>query len=243
MTRRHFLPFAFLLLASALWLGGPALGAQEPAPAAHETQTAPEPAAQETTVHEASTHETGQHEAAGQHEAGGHHGPVIKLFGMNLGPFGQFMVKVFNFAVFFFGLFFLLKGALGSAFKARTQELKEQLSQAERDQAEGEAQIRELETRMAGLQQELDGIMVKAEEEAELEKRRILEGARQEAEQILAQTRQEIDYQKRLAEQELRALVAELAVQGATERLQSRVQGATAEQVLDRSIEQVGGAK
>ena len=237
MTRRRFLPFAFLLLACSLWMGGPALGAQEPAPAAHETQASPEPASHGAAGHEASAHETGQH------EAGGHHGPVIKLFGANLGPFGQFMVKVFNFAVFFFGLFFLLKGALGSAFQARTQELKEQLSQAERDQAEGETQIRELETRMAGLQKELDGILAKAEEEAELEKRRILEGARQEAEQIREQTRQEIENQKRLAEQELRALVAELAVQGATERLKSRVQCTTAEQVLDRSIEQVGGAK
>jgi len=42
--------------------------------------------------------------------------------------------------VFFFGLFFLLKGALSSAFKARTKELQEQLGQAERDKAEGLAQ-------------------------------------------------------------------------------------------------------
>ncbi len=239
MTRRRNLPFVCMILACALWLGTPALKAQEHAPAA-----------QEATAHEAvgqpsaapSAHEATSHEAAG-HEAAAHHGPEIKLFGRSLGPFSQFLVKLFNFAIFFFGLFFLLKGALGSAFKARTQELKEQLSQAERDQAQGQAQIQELETKMAGLQQELDGIMVKAEEEAELEKQRILEAARQEADQIRTQTRQEIEYQKRLVEQELRALVAELAVQGATERLKIRVQGATAEQVLDRSIAQVGGAE
>lgn len=162
---------------------------------------------------------------------------------MTLGPFGQFMLKVFNFAVFFFGLFFLLKGALSSAFKTRAKELQDQLGQAERDKAEGLAQMRDLETKMTGLQEELDGIMVKAESDAELEKQRILEAARQEADLILAQTRQEIEFQKRLAEQELRALVAELAVQGAADRLQVRVQGVTAERVLDRSIEQVGGAK
>lgn len=236
MMRRPSLPIAYLILAIALWLGGPALRAQEhAAPAVQETH-APEAA-------EGHAQAAPAHEGAAPHEASGHHGPEIKLFGMSLGPFGQFMVKLFNFAVFFFGLFFLLKGALGSAFKARTKALQDQLSQAERDQAQGQAQLQELEAKMAGLQQELDGIMVKADAEAESEKQRILEAARQEADQILAQTRQEIEYQKRLAEQELRALVAELAVQGATERLRIRVQGATAEQVLDRSIEQVGGAK
>lgn len=239
MMRRRSLPIAFLFLAAVLWSAEPALHAQEHAPAQQQSH-APEPHPNPTTGHHAPPHGAGGGAANG---ADAHHGPEIKLFGMTLGPFGQFMLKVFNFSVFFFGLFFLLKGALSSAFKTRTKELKDQLGQAERDKAEGLAQMRDLETKMTGLQEELDSIMVKAESDAELEKQRILEAARQEADQILAQTRQEIEFQKRLAEQELRALVAELAVQGAADRLQVRVQGATAERVLDRSIEQVGGAK
>ena len=239
MMRRRHLPFAVLFLASALWATDPSPAAPEHAPA-QQQQHAPEARPDATEGHAAPAHGA---ESAGAHGEGAHHGPEIKLFGMVLGPFGQFMLKVFNFAVFFFGLFFLLKGALSSAFKARTRELQEPLGQAERDKAEGLAQIQELEAKMTGLQEELDGIMVKAERDAELEKQRVLEAARQEAGQILAQTRQEIEFQKRLAEQELRALVAELAVQGATDRLKVQVQGRTAEQVLDRSIDQVGGAK
>jgi len=239
MMRRRYLPIAFLFLASGLWVGGSTPSAQEHAPAQQQAQ-APESNPTAATEHAAPAHGTDGNAAHGE---AAHHGPEIKLFGMTLGPFGQFMLKVFNFAVFFFGLFFLLKGALSSAFKARTKELQEQLGQAERDKAEGLAQLQELGTKMTGLQEELDGIMVKAERDAELEKQRILEAARLEADQILAQTRQEIEFQKRLAEQELRALVAELAVQGAAERFKIRVQGATAERVLDRSIEQVGGAK
>ena len=241
MMRRRYLPITPLVLASALWLTGPILGAQEHAPAQQETH-APEPhAANEPAAGHHAPAQAG--EGTPEHGEGAHHGPVIKLFGMTLGPFGQFMVKLFNFAVFFFGLFFLLKAALSSAFKSRAKELQEQLGQAELDKAQGLVQIQELEAKMAGLQVELDGIMGKAEMDAESEKQRILEAARQEADLILAQTRQEIEYQKRLAEQELRALVAELAVQGATERLSVRVQGPVAEQVLDRSIEQVGGAQ
>lgn len=239
MMRRRYLSLASLCLASALWATEPTPHAQDHGSAQQQGHT-PEPHPTAAAEHAAQAHGA---EGAAAHGETAHHGPEVKLFGMSLGPFGQFMLKVFNFAVFFFGLFFLLKGALSSAFKTRTKELQEQLGQAERDKAEGLAQIQELETKMTGLQEELDGIMVKAESDAELEKQRILEAARQEADQILAQTRQEIEFQKRLAEQELRALVAELAVKGATDRLLVRVQGATAERVLDRSIEQVGGAK
>lgn len=236
MTRRFRYPFFLLLLSGGLWFAAPALHAQDHAPAQHEAQP---PVGHSTNPGPAADHAS----SAPAHGEAAHHGPEVKVLGMSLGPFGQFLLKVFNFAVFFFGLFFLLKGALSSAFKARTQELQDQLSQAERDTALGKAQVEELEAKMAGLEQELDGIMLKAEAEAESEKQRILEAARLEAEQILNQTRQEIEHQKRLAEQELRALVAELAVQGATERLKARVQGATAEEVLDRSITQVGGAR
>lgn len=175
------------------------------------------------------------------HGEAAHHGPEVKLFGIHLGTLGQFGLKVFNFAVFAGLLFFLLKGALSSAFKARAQELKDQLAQAERDKAEAESQMRELEQRMGQLQQELDGLLARAEEDAAAEKTRILGAARAEADQILAQARQDIAHHQRLAEQELRALVAQLAVEGAEARLKAQVQGDLAARVLDRSISQMGG--
>lgn len=239
MTRRFLPSLASLVVACGLWAAAP-LMAEDHAPAAtHETAPAAHEAPQSTGHAEAAhepTHEAGH--GAATHEA--HHGPEVKFMGRVLGPGGQFALKVVNFAIFFFGLFFLLKGALRSAFKARTQEIQDKLSQAERDKAQGEAQLRELDAKMKGLQVELDDIMTKAQRDAEAEKERILASARTEADQILAQTRQEIEAQKRSAERELRALVADLAVQGAKERLEHQVQGDTAATVLDRSITQVG---
>ena len=241
-----------LSLATALLLtvASPALRAQEhPEPAAatqtegHQSPTGPgatEP------VHEGVAHEGTEHEGAGHpgaaHE-GAHH-PSITLFGHNLGTLAQFGVQVFNFILFAAILVILLKSALASAFKARTRELEDKLSQAETDKAEAAVQIQALDSRMAGLQQELEGIMAKAEADAETEKQRILESAKAEAAQILAQTQAEITFQKRQAEDELRALVAELAVVGATRRLETRLSfDETATQVLDKAIHQVGGAK
>jgi len=253
--RRLTIPLA---LAAGLVLGVSALEAQAPAP--HAQQETAQPAAQpggheakpegheaKPEGHEAKPegHEAKPegHEAKAEGEEHEAHHAQISLFGKNLDKPAQFGVQLFNFAIFAGLLFFLLKGALSSAFKARAKELEDKLSQAERDRAEADAQIKELETRMAGLQAELAGIMAKAETEAEAEKERILQSAAQEAAQIRTQTAAEIEFQRRSAEAELRTLVAELAIEGATRRLQNQVTGEVAAQVLDRSIEQVGGSK
>ncbi len=188
---------------------------------------------------EGKAHEAGAHEGA-EHE-GGHHGPPVKLFGMVLGNGAQFAIKVINFVIFAGGLIFLTKGALSAAFKARAKELEDRLSQAQRDKAEGEAQMQALEAKMAGLQAELDGILQKAEVDAEAEKQRILEGARAEAATILAQTKVDIENQRKAAEAELRALVAELATDGAVKKLQAQLQGAAVASTVDRAIQQIGG--
>lgn len=249
---RAALPF---LLASALFaapatLAAQAHGAQE-APAAKPSQgPAPEAASPShgaTPAHEAAPAAHGAeapgHGTGGAHDgAAAHHGPEVKLPGMHrpLTPGEQYAIKLFNFLLFAGALVWALKGVLAAAFKARAQEIEERLDQAERDKAEGEAQVRELEARMAGLQGELAEILTRAEADAEAEKQRVLDAARAEAELILAQARAEIGFQQRQAEQDLRALVAELAVEGATERLKRRLEGTEAAPVLDRAIEQVG---
>lgn len=216
----------------ALVLGlAPAGAATDHAPAAPHAAPAATP----------SSPDHGSAPAGDPHGQAAHHGPEVTLFGMHLGTLGQFGLKFFNFAVFAGMLFFLLKGALSSAFKARAQELKDQLAQADRDKAEAEAQLLDLEQRMSQLQRELDSLLARAEEDAAAEKARILAAARAEAEQILAQARQDIAHHHGLAEKELRALVAQLAAEGAEARLKAQVRGDLADRVMDRSISQMGG--
>ncbi len=179
----------------------------------------------------------------GEAQGDAHHKPPMTLFGKDYGKLGAFLVQLLNFAIFGGGLFFLLKGALSAMFKARKEELETMLAQAARDKAEGEAQMKEMEAKMAGLEGELAGILARAETDAEAEKQRVLEAARTEATQILAQAQAEIGLQKRQAETELRALVAELAIEGAAKRLEAKLQGPEAAKALDRAIQQIGGAQ
>jgi F-type H+-transporting ATPase subunit b len=182
----------------------------------------------------------------GAHEAGheaGHHGPAMKLFGKEYGNGGAFLVQLLNFAIYGAALFFLLKGALSAMFKSRKEELEAMLSQAERDRAEGEAQMKAMEVKMAGLEGEMAGILEKAKAEAEAEKQHVLAAATAEATLILSQVQTEIGYQQRQAELELRALVAELTVEGAAKRLEAKLQGPEAAKAVDRAIQQIGGAQ
>lgn len=243
--------FASLLLGAALLAAPLALRADEPVahPAPAAQVHAPE-AHKAETGHQASpegAHATEPGAAHAEGSGAGHHGPDVKLFGAAGGPsidsLAQFGLKVLNFAIFAGILVFALKGPASAAFRARAEELRAALSQAEKDKAEGEAQILALEAKMAGLQGELDSILSKADADAQAEKTRIIEAARQEAESIMAQAQAEIGYQQRQAEHELRALVTQLAVEGATQRIQIAMQTSAATQVMDRAIQQVGGAK
>ena len=270
-----------LALAAALGLSSLALTAQAHATPAAEKHSAPaaEPAAHpaEHAAKPADGHATPEaaHAAApaghgepaahgdaahGAAAGGGHHKAPMTLFGKDYGNGGAFLVQLLNFALYGAALFFMLKGALSTMFKSRKEELETLLAQAERDKADGEAQMQELEAKMAGLEGELAGILSKAETDAEAEKQhvleaakadtdaeaekqRVLEAARVEATQILAQVQAEIGHQKRQAELELRALVAELAVEGAAKRLEAKLQGAEAGKAVDRAIQQIGGVQ
>ena len=167
----------------------------------------------------------------------------MTLFGKDYGNGGAFLVQLLNFALYGAALFFMLKGALSTMFKSRKEELETLLAQAERDKADGEAQMQELEAKMAGLEGELAGILSKAETDAEAEKQHVLEAAKAEATLILAQAQAEIGHQKRQAEQELRALVAELAIEGAAQRLEAKLKGPESAKALDRAIQQIGGVQ
>jgi len=204
-----------------------------------------------TGVHDAHSGEHGADAAHGEahssehdaHDEHGHHGKPVMLFGKQIDELGQFWLKLINFMIFGGILFLLLKGALSAAFRARTAEIETKLAQSEKDRLEGKAQLRELEAKMAGLEQELSGIMEKAEADAELEKQKILEAAKTEADQILVQAQTEIDYQRRLAETELRELVAKLAVEGAEARIRQSLQDDSAVRIMDQAIHKIGGAK
>ena len=232
------------ILSACLLAPAGTLRAQEPAAVQHDSpgdhgqdRDAAAPAAlRSTTIHEATA-------PANEAEPKGKEKEEVKLFGLAIPPLGQWIIQLFNLLLFAGGLWYLVKGPVRAAFANMKKDLEDRLAQAERDKAEGEAQIKELEAKMAGLQAELGEILAKAGVEAEAEKQRVLAAAKTEAAAILAAAESAIARQQQLASQELRALVAELAVEAAAKRLEARVQGQVAQSVTDHAIAELGGAK
>jgi F-type H+-transporting ATPase subunit b len=146
----------------------------------------------------------------------------VTLFGKQYGDLGQFVLKLTNFLIFAALLFLMLKGSLSRAFSAKASEIETKLAQSKRDSWEAESQLRDLDSKMSGLEGELAGILEKAEADAETERQRILDTARAEAEQIMVLARAEIERQRRTAEAELRELVSRLALEGAEGRIIDR---------------------
>jgi F-type H+-transporting ATPase subunit b len=238
-------------LAAALFASAPALRAQTPSSGAEhaspgdhgqdrglDRETAPA-AAKPRAIHEAQP----ELKQAKPEAEPASHGHEVELFGFAFGSLGQWILQLINLALFGGALWYLVKGPVKAAFANLKRDLEDRLAQAEKDKAEGEAQIKELEAKMAGLQAELNEILAKSGVEAEAEKQRVLAAARTEAAAILAAAESEITRQQQLASQELRALVAELAVEAAAKRLEARVQGATAQSVTDHAIAELGGSK
>lgn len=242
---KNFRFLSSLALGAALVLAPLGLAAQEhghaaqpahgEAPKAAEAHQAPE--AHKAEAHDGhaqpahgEAHKGGEAHGASEAHGGGHHSGV---------DWKAEIFRLVNFALFAAGIWLLIGVGKKAAFQKKAQDIEHRLRQAERDKAEGEAQIRDLETRMAGLQQELEGLVSKAEADAEAEKTRVVEAARQEASMIVAQAGAEIAFKQKQAELELRALVAQLAAEAAAQRIQSRIEG-EASKVLDKAIREIG---
>ncbi len=241
MIRFRLIPS--LLIGAALAVAPLSLRAQGHDAPKHETAPAHEapaagaehgaPAEGHGEAHAAPAEGHGESHATGEAHGGAHaapHGLAWK----------ELIYKLINFGLFI-GIIWMAAAAKAKmGFKARAEELEGALQQAARDKAEGEAQIASLESKMSGLQAELDGILAKAEKDSEAEKARVIEAARTEAQALLAQAQSDITFAQKQAEQELKALVAQLAVEGATARIQAKLQGATAGSAIDKAITQIG---
>ncbi len=187
-------PFAMVLALSSA-----AAVAQAPQPAAQA-----EPAAES---HGAEASEAGEGHA---------HHPEVKLFGRSLGTMAQFGVTVFNFALFAGILGLPAQGRPGLGVQGPGQGAGGEAVPGRAGKGRSRpARSGSWRPAWPASQQELEGIMAKADADAEAEKQRIIDSAKAEAAQILAQTGAEIEAQARQAEAALRALVAELVVAGA----------------------------
>jgi len=149
--------------------------------------------------------------------------------------------KVFNLLLVIAVLVWVARKPLSNFFVSRTQEIRDQLAEAQRARMEAETKLAEIESRMSRLDDEIREIKEAADRESKEEYRRLLAAAEQDADKIVERSRQEIEGITRAAQQELKLQVAELSVQMAEEGIRGEIKDSDRGRIFSRFVAKLGG--
>lgn len=177
-------------------------------------------------------------DAAAAHGGEGAHGGGHSRSSVTPKKLKDLVFRVLNFAVLVFLLMKFLAKPIGNALAGRRQRVREELEELQFKRDEAERAYREFETRLAGMEKEMEVVVEKAIAQAANEKAKILEEAEKAAEDLKRQA--EASIQAELVEAK-KALLEEAAERAAAMAEELIVKNLTAddqvkitEQYLDR---------
>jgi F-type H+-transporting ATPase subunit b len=239
-------------------LAGLALAQHEkpapPAPAGQPTheqqkQAKPaEPAHREGTISEGLSSELAEtsREAAGEEE--GHaefkHSSSVRwiadITGLSLQS-AYWLAVLFNFAVIAAAIVWFSKSSLPQMFRARTRNIQKTMEEARRSSEDAGKRLEQIEGRLAKLDAEIAAMRSAADAEAAEEEERIRLAAEEDRRKIVESTAAEIQAAARLAQRELKAYAAELAVSLAEKRI--TVDPTTDRALVETFVQQLGNQR
>jgi F-type H+-transporting ATPase subunit b len=159
--------------------------------------------------------------------------------------------KIFNFAVFVAGLYYLIRSGilarflgmeafhLGPYLKKRQETIKAALEEAARAKTEGEQRYREYEERFKRLDQEIEQIRQALIKEGEREKERIIKEAHRIAEKIKGQATLAAQQELKMAKLRVQEETATMTVQLAEDLLKKHLKSKDHERLVDEYIERM----
>jgi F-type H+-transporting ATPase subunit b len=143
-----------------------------------------------------------------------------------------------NFAVIFFAMAGLMRKMLPGYFQGRTATIQKGIEEARKMSEDARRRLAEVEGRLSRLDTEIAGMKREADENAKAEEQRLLAAGEEERRRIVASAEQEIEMAANTARRELKAYVAELAVQLAEKKI--RVSNDTDEALVRAFTAQMG---
>jgi len=178
--------------------------------------------------------------ASGQTEPGASHyaaGPVQEEHsGRGL---IDVVARVVNFGILAGTLYYLLRSPFRTYLADRSTAIRSDLVNAAEMRRQAAAQIEEIDRRMAALPGELEALRAQGAREIADEEARIRQAADAERERLLAQARRDIDLRVKIAERELVAHAADLAVGVAAGRIKTQITDDDQRRLVDRYVQQL----
>jgi F-type H+-transporting ATPase subunit b len=151
------------------------------------------------------------------------------------------LFKWINFAIVAAALIWLFAKKLPAWFRRNADTISSAITKATAAKEEAERQVREAETKLANLKQEIAALQATAKKEAAEEGERIRALAQSDAKKVGIAAQAEIEAAERAARMELKALAASLAVDGAESLLAKQLTPAAQESLMDSFVKSLEG--
>jgi F-type H+-transporting ATPase subunit b len=218
MARRRVTFWAAAALALLFFVIAPArlLRAQESAKPASEARA-------EQKSEQEPNKAKGEHEVKEGGEADAiRNAPAVKFIARHTGLTNNqayWLCIGLNFAVIFFAIAGLLRKKLPGYFGGRTAMIQKGIEEARKTSEDARRRLADVEGRLSRLDTEIASMRREADENAKAEEQRILAAGEEERRRIVASAEQEIEMTANAARRELKAYVAELAVELAEKKI------------------------
>jgi F-type H+-transporting ATPase subunit b len=149
--------------------------------------------------------------------------------------------KWINFAIVAGVIVWVFGKKLPSVFKVRAEAVSSAINSATSAKAAADAKLRDAETRLGNLQKEVAELRALAEKEATAEVERLRAATLSDAQKIAAAAKAEIEAAERAARLELKALAANLAVDGAESLLAKQLTPKAQESLISNFVKSLEG--
>ncbi len=182
------------------------------------------------------------HAVADTHEAAeGSHGAA----GGSLAPkkLWDLFYRVLNFAVLIFILVKFGAKPIASALSGRQKQIKEEVEDLESRRDQAEKAYYDFETKLAGMEGEIDTIVEKAIAQAEIEKTKIIEKAEAAAEDIMRQAEMAVNNEIMIARRTLKNDIADQAAAMAEELIIKNLTADDQVKIIEDYLDKVGAVQ
>jgi F-type H+-transporting ATPase subunit b len=149
--------------------------------------------------------------------------------------------KWINFAIVAGLLIWVFGKLLPPMFRKKAETISSAITTATSAKAAADTQLRDAETRLANLQKEVAELRSNAEREGTAEVTRLRTATQTDAQKIAAAAKAEIDAAERAARLELKALAANLAVDGAETLLAKQLTPQAQESLISNFVKSLEG--
>jgi F-type H+-transporting ATPase subunit b len=186
----------------------------------------------------------GEHAAMeGEHAAEGEHGATHGEGSLAPKKLKDLFWRVVNFIALMIILVKFGAKPIASGLADRQKKIKDDIEDLEARKDEAEKSYREFETKLAGMEQEIDTIVEKAVAQAEIEKTKIIEKAEQAADDIKRQAEMTVQNEIMIARRQLKNDIADQAAAMAEELIVKNLTSDDQVKIIEDYLDKVGAVQ